>query len=371
MVFMLNESTARVIFKKYNAENVAAFTLGKTKGISEDNLEISYRKLSIIPDNDTVNAVINGDIKAKKVIKAAVKALHNPLDPENQAICTNMCMIANIIDPMKARKKKKAMIPNIVVFVYDDELDEFGKARIKFLKKYLSALFGEFGLKVFTVEDKKDLKGFNKIFDKKKRKKVIKKVSEFKMSADGARVSRKGHTLEKILMQFFAVEMHQAALNNLKPDDLGGNLTKNLVCDLLYVFTNDNLKVSADVEGKKNQKALCKTLRKKNRMAVEAYNSLSEILQNMDPKEKSLPEVKNGYKKGKDKPKMNIKKFEKFFNKGKNAVYLILAYAHISCVLLGVEIGSSEYNKIISSVLRDTSIDSKDFIAAAKTYAKK
>ena len=42
-----------------------------------------------------------------------------------------------------------------------------------------------------------------------------------------------------------------------------------------------------------------------------------------------------------------------------------------ACYLLGLEVGSSEYNKIISSVLRDTSIDSKDFIAAAKAYAKK
>ncbi|WP_300943850.1 hypothetical protein [uncultured Duncaniella sp.] len=368
MVFMLKESKARKIFEKY--DDVAAFALGKSKGITDNGLEIRYSRMAgIFPDEDVINGIVAGDIKAKKVIKEAVKNLHKPQKAENANLCSGMALIVNMIDPEKVsrkKNKKRIMTPNIVVFVYDDELDVPGKARIKFLRQYLEALFGEFGLAVYS-KDKAE-KIVKKLF-KGRHKKVMAAVASFKKK-DGAHISADGAALKKLMMTFYAIELHQSALSNIPIDDMGGREITGLVHDLIYAYTNDNLKVSGAFKKKKDREKICDKLRKKNKAAVKAYNELRDILKSMPSVDTGkMPKVKNGYK-GK-KPKMDIDKFEKFFMKRKHQTILALVYAHSAAKMTGMELGSSEYNKVITRVLKDTEIDAKEFTAAAKAVAGK
>ena len=67
MIIITTQAKSHMIFEKYNT-NIAAFTTGKSKGIKDADIEISFAKLHIMPDEDDVNAVINGDLKDKKVI---------------------------------------------------------------------------------------------------------------------------------------------------------------------------------------------------------------------------------------------------------------------------------------------------------------
>lgn len=371
MVFLVKESKARKIFEKY--DDVAAFALGKSKGITDTGLEIRYSRMNgILPDEDTINGVIAGDIKGKKIIKHAVEALHKPQKEENSNLCTGLALIVNMIDPEKVgrkKNKKKTLSPNVVVFVYDDELDQAGKERVKFLRKYLEALFGQFGLSVFSG-DKAD-KIIKKCF-KGRHKKVLAAVADYK-KRDGAHISADGAALKKLMMHFYAVELHQSALSNIPIDDMGGREIAGLVHDLIYAYTNDNLKVSGAFKKKKDRENICKKLRKKNKAAVEAYNELRDILNTVATADVGkMPKVKNGYKgKKSNKPKMNIEKFEKFFMKRKNQTILALVYAHSAAKLTGMETGSSEYNKVITRVLKDTEIDPKEFTTAAKAYVGK
>lgn len=366
MVFMLNESKARKIFEIY--ENVAAFTLGSSKGFSENGLEISYAKLSFLPDEDVINGIIAGDIKAKKVIKKAVKALYNPMD-DDQGICVSMAQMINMIAPEKGSNTNRKGGPNIIVFVTDDEVDAEGRKRVKFLCRYLTALFMQFGIEPVT-----DGKVVKKLFKakntkKKTRKKVVKKVINFIDANKSVRLNKDGYVLKKMLFAFFALELHQSGLGRVDLHDVSRKSQENLVKSLVRVYTNDNLQTVCTLGvKKKTEKKLCKKLRSKNRAAVAAYVDMVEIMKSIDDKIK-LPKVKNGYK-GK-KPKMNVKKFTKFFNKRKNLPILAMIYAHTACVSLGVEIGSGEYGKYMSNVTQYVADGyGKTYSSAAKAWAK-
>jgi hypothetical protein len=371
MVFVLKEKAARKVFDKY--ENVAAFTLGKSKGINDEELEITYSKLPFTPDEDTLNGIVDGTVKAKKVIKDAVKALHKPsTDSETYNVCITMAQLVNILYPEGKKnqtKKAKKRGPNIIVFVLDDndENDKATKVKAKFLTKYVAALFAEFGIEVIT-----DTKVVKKVFTGKK-KKVVQRVSTFVANNKRVRINDKGHQLKKTLITFYAIELRQSALKGIEADDLSRNSIKTLLKTLIDTYTNDNMRVTAGTS-KKEMKRTCKQLKKKNKAAVEAYEEFTEIMAVVNPDLK-LPKVKNGYK-GK-KPKMNVNKFVNWFTKkgkksGRIAV-LLMIYAHTAAVLVGAEPGTSEYTKTMTNVVKSIGLDadfSKAFINAAKGQAK-
>lgn len=371
MVFILEERKARKIFEKY--DNVAAFTCGKSKGISEDELEISYSKPAFLPDEDEINGVLDGTVKSKKLIKEARKALHKP-SIENREICISMAQIVNILSPEGKRSKKQEKKlrkngPNIVVFVLDDvdDGDKRAAARNKFLVKFLAGIFGEFGIEPIT-----DGKVVKKIF-KGKRKKVVTKVASFIQDNKKVRINDGGHILKKTLFTFYAIELRQSALRGLEIDDLSKDNMKTLLTTLINTYTNDNMKV-AGLAKKDDVKKICKMLKKKNKVAVEAYESFVEIMSQASPDIK-LPKVKAGYKKGKDKPKMNVDKFVNFFTKKKckNAGLLLMIYAHTAAVLMDAVPGTAEYTKIMSATIAGIGAAegySKTYTAAAKAWAK-
>jgi len=355
MVFILNETQATKIFAKYR--NVAAFTLSKgLKGISNNDIEVSYEKLSFLPDEDTINAIKAGDMKLKKVIKDAVKALKRPNmnDDESVAVGLGMTQLVNIIT--SNRKHKRG--PAILVFVYDEE----DPARNKIMIKYLTALFEVFGLEPIRKD-----KVVKKLF--KKRKKAKDNVIRFIKNNKGMTLSKKGVELKKLNTYFYEIELRESALSNLTGvRDMGKETMGNCVKTLVKVYTAENLQEIPD-------KKTCKRLAKKDKKAVAAYKDLRNILRSMDASMKKMPKVEFGQKKKKGKAvgrKMDSKKFIKFFTKKKNRSYLLLVYAHTVAVLLGLDVGTKEYNGHMKGACKifDNEDFGKEFVAAATTYAK-
>lgn len=378
MIIVTTNHNARNIFEKYDT-NIAAFTTGKSKGINDADIQIDFAKLHILPDEDVVNAVLNGDMKAKKVIKKAKKALTNPT-MDQKDLCIEMAQIVNIVSSDRKMSKKEIKNirkhgPNVIVIVLDDPGDDpIAKKRNKFYTEYLVELFSCFGISVITQN-----KILKKLFNKGGRKKVVRRVAEFIRENDAVRVNAKGMRLKKLLMGFFAVELRQAAIFNMGSMTNGIDISKHdrdvLLKTLLDVYTNNNFKVAADLKKKKMKKIL-KALKEKNKVACKAYNTFSELLNTAMGVDMDMPEVKNGYKekKGESVPKMKVEKFIKYFTKKKytNFDIMMLLYAHTSLALCDVVIGSKEYNKVMSTAIGYVGFEesfSKAFIAAAKKMA--
>lgn len=370
MLFILKEKHAKHIFESYR--NVAAFTMNNTKGYTDGaDLTVSYGKLSLIPDDDTINGVINGDIKAKSVIKAAMKQLRNP-GTKSQDICLNMTTMLGIMYPNKIPNNG----PNVLVFVFDDnEADDPKlKARQKFLTKYLTELFGVFGIEPITdpkiVSETFKCKNPEK---KKSRRKVIERVCKLAKKKK-YRLSKNGYAIRQMMAEFYSLELRQQSLTSV-PDltELGKKSVEILAKALKRVYTNDNLEGIENIGfADEYETHMMKLLRKKNRKTCKYYHSFASMMAEAMPDMK-LPKVKSGYtkkgkKSGNDKPLMNVKKFMKFYSKKKNLPIMAMLYAHSICCLLDVEIGSKEYNKTLSKVAERAGIADigKAYIAAAK-----
>lgn len=385
MIFILNEKQAGKIFNNY--DDVAAFSLGKAKGYSDAKISLSYKKLGFLPDNDTMNAVLNGDMKASKVIKAAVKACKNPNVKGGNSIALGMTQLVGMIKdandiPAGMRKKEynkylKKHGPNILVFVLDEE----DTARSKFMAKYLSALFDVYGYKPITnkkVVKKLFAKGKGK--KKNRQRKINDRVRDFiannKSEKAGIVMSKQGRRLYQITKLYYSNEFLQQSLaETAKVAKLGESGARKLAKHLATCFSGLNVK-ELDKISLKNEKPY-KELRKKNIRAVNAYKELRDILAEMNPDAQKLPKVvfgctKKSKKKGDPKPKMNIKKFIKFFTKSDNRPLLRLVFAHIACKMFGVEVGSSEYNRNISDSISGSLSSEfvKKYVATAKAHAK-
>lgn len=357
MIFILQEKDAAKIFGKY--KNCCAFTVGKAKAYTDNEIVVNYKKLGITPDEDTINAVLNGDLKAKKVIARDLKAMCNP-KTENATIGIAMATLITMLDS----KFKAKRGPVCAVFVLDNEDgDKAVKARNKFLTRWLTAMVQAFGIEPIT-----DKKAVKKMFDCK-RKKVVKKVIDYRAEHKETRISREGVTLKNLLLQFYNVELRQSALSELEVGEMNKE-TRNLYAEnLMKIYTAENLKAidKMDIRNKAKDK-YAKKLSKKDKTAVEAYKTFAAVLASMDSEgELKLPKVKYGAsKKG---PKMKTKKFMKFFTKKDNANLLGMLYAHTCCVLMGVEIGSGEYGKYMNGAVANGEAI-KAYTTAAKAWAK-
>ena len=398
MVFICRESQAAKTVFRYR--DIAAFSLSKKvkKGFTENGLEISYDRNSFTPDEDTINAVLDGSMKAKKVIKNAIQELRNPSKAENPKDIIAATMVMNIITANSKR-------PNIVVFVLDDnpETPE-EKAREKFLIKYVKAICEEFGVVPITKVDKK----IKKLF-KGKRKNIAKKLEKWLRSGKSGKYGPSRTTVRycRKLITYFAVEMHQIGLSAKDPEDIGSKECRDLARTLANIFTNDNLKKICETSKKKEADKLCKKLAKKNKVAYETYEMTREVLDNISDGKYDLPEAEYGYPKKKkvkkqmkklakqlkkakgkkakkklrkkikklaktdfNKPLMNADKFVKKLAKGKMANILQLVYMNIAYVQLsGEKMGTPEWAKGIQKNI--TNGFGKEFATAFIDAAKK
>lgn len=379
MVIITHEKKARKIFLRYRS--VAAFTFGNSKGLNEDGLEIRYAKLcGILPTDDEVNAIINGDVKKKKLIQRMLKALHSPANPDNKDLCLAVSQLLNIVEPEHRDTKAQT----VMVFVLDDAEDANEKNKI--YSEFISAIFAEFGIEV--IRDRKPVKEALKIFKgkapcdckstKKKYRKYEKAVVEFLKEHPKYRINKAGHRLKKVLITYFSMELTQSSIGILGIDKLTETNRNNMVAELVRVFSNDNLRILCTLGIKdKDEKKLCKALVKKNKFAVKAYNDLREIIAEAGYTTK-LPKGKNGYgkkrrgkKKGKDEPRMNMKRLKKVLSKKRSLGYLVMIYTHLTLMTLGVTVGSREYNRHMTPVTKYVGDEfSTKFIQAAKAWSK-
>lgn len=412
MVFVINESKAAKIFENY--KNVAAFTLdGKSSSYkSDDKVVVSYKKADMLPDKDTINAVLEGHMSAKKVIKKAVKSLKKPAydvrdkKGKTNRVALSMGVLVNILsenEDVPENKSKKWMKkwekshgPSVIVFVYEDDAD---KNLVKFLTKYVEALFGLFGYAVLTPKTGK--KVLKKVFTGGAKKNAV-RVRRFIENnvENGMGMSKKGYKLFQLIRMWYSTEYIQMSLDNtvrVKDDD--GNLVDVPLikenrdsCEKLakhlvrFMSGNVNAEICLLMNPEKKSTGKLSTLTKRKAVAmIDYYNELADILKGLGDEFK-LPKIDkygNTKKSRKEfaktlklkdlKPKMNAKKVIKFFVDKENRPFLRIVYAHICARMIGVEIGSSEYSRVMSNSinvggLRETDF-SKVFTSAAKKWA--
>lgn len=350
LVIIAPESTVRdKVFAKY--KNVAAFTLAKgLTGTTIEDRQIDYDKLAFLPDDDTINAIKAGDMKLKKVIKDAVKAVQSP-SMDNAVIGLGVTQLITLITAN--RKSRKGEV--VVAFIEDEE----DPKRNKILVQYLTAILNLFGIEPLTKG-----KTIKALFKKRKnaKDKVIGYVNKKK---NHCTLSTNGAALKKMNMIFYELELRQAAMEGLDLRDLDKAAVKSCVNTLISIYTADNLRYV--------KKKVAKRLAKKDKAAVNAYKELCEILKLIDERIK-MPKVKYGQNKKKGKAtgaKMDVKKFKKFFSKKGNRRMLIPIYGHTLGLLLGMEIGTKEYNNHMKGVCSVFGGDfGKQFTTAASEYAK-
>lgn len=377
MIIITTADKVAPIFKNYR--DVAAFSLGEAKGFvdEEAQIKVGYKMLTFLPSNDTINAVMNGDESGKKVIKKAVKNIQRiKMDEDNTGIAMSVAQLVNIIqdnDNVPENMSKKAYKkylkkhgPNVLVFVLDGK-DE---SRDKFLTKFIKAIFGVYGYDCIT-----ERKAIKKLFDHK-RKKVNDKVRAFIENNKSMRISKDGRALLKVTKIYYTTELLQVSMSGSKEyAELDKKSASRLARALTGQFSNLNiLELEKMNFNKKTTKDLAKKMNKKNKKSVEYYDEIRDMLAGSGV---NLPKVEFGVKKktrnsDNPKPKMNVDKFIKFYRDKDNRAILRLVYVHITCRHLGVEIGTSSYNKNVSAVLSEEfgGDFAKAFTATAKAYAK-
>lgn len=367
MVFILTEDKAQKVFENYR--EVAAFALGDSKKYDSAKITVSYKKCALLPDSDTINAVLAGDISAKKVIKKAVKGFVSNKEEYLNVSMTMAHLVKIIADPFDvpkgaSRKYLKKHGPNIIVFV----LDGVDEKKDKFLTKYIQALFGAYGIDCLTGKDKKVIK---KLFNKKK--KAVKNVYEFiRNNKSKVLPNKQGRLLMKVGQAYFGAEILQQAITADKDEraiKIDERTAKKLSIALTDMLSGTKIMELEDA-GMKDEK-LMKSMSKKFKKLAKAYNEFRDFMASTEGGIK-LPKAKYGLKDKKGlTPRMNIKKFIKFFTKKKNRELLRLVYAHLACACFDMEIGTGDYNKNMSASLSIFGSDfSKQFTAAAKAYRK-
>ena len=137
MVVIVNESTVNTNPKMLKYKNLAAFALGKAPSLTDvvdkdGKPVVNYNYVNFLPDKDTINAVINGDMSAKKVIKKAIKALRNP-STENQAIGMTVVHLVHMITDEYRTKNQIKDGPSVLAFILDDPDSDAQQAINKFL----------------------------------------------------------------------------------------------------------------------------------------------------------------------------------------------------------------------------------------------
>lgn len=366
MVIICKEKHAERIFKKY--KNVAAYKTSPNckQGFEATKGIIEYQSgAAILPTNDEINALRkeNGKLDKKglkKLCKKAAKSVSKiKANGSNLSIAmTFLVTMASGSRDSDTHERNKKNAP-VLVFILDDE----DTVRNKVIIAYLKAMFGLFGIEPITDTDfikdifsvsKKEKKQANKGRKKKDRigKKAIIKKKVYRVHTDKKMhclPSTKGTELKTKLIKYFDIELRQYAATQTKISSLSGNLANSWAKSLTRMFTADNLHDCTDDFAKK--------LSKRDKKVVKYYKEVRDILVSMGNGDKKLkfPKVAYGQKKKKGKatgPKMNTKKFIKYFTKGSNRDFLMLIYGHITLRLMGVEVGTPEYKSNMASMFK-------------------
>ena len=362
MLFILPESVAaKTVF---GLKNTAAFqTLNTKSGYNYENgMTITYQKNAIIPDKDTLNAILSGDISPRKVIKKTLKMIKAPKMKDSKFLSSLAIMMNMLTD-------KKDV--NLVFVLPDlDETSENYKGDlflVKFITKYLTEIFDE-GFDIKPITKIKDVK---KIFKSNKRKKIMKALKKFGKKNDEYTPSSTTINKTEVLMGFFSLYV-KSHIMTMDPENylLSKRHRTTIANSLLDCFTGNNIICMSELfDSKKKAETVYRELMKQNRFVVKNYNKIVKVLKMIDMK---LPTFKYGYKPN-IKNKKGKKKLNKAYNKLlKNPAMLGFIVSSIQYLIdhPDVEFGDEKYTKELTKgfgKVYDTDFI-KAFSAALKQY---
>lgn len=345
MVLYQNEKKAKKLFSKYTKRVVFSTDRSTKACVLDDGTEVSYVfPAELYPTTDEQQAFIRGDISVKKIIKTMKKRISS-LKPDE--VTTNFQVTLASVLSMLVNDKGI-----IVVFLRPEGEDSETKKLDKLYKRYLEALFSEFGIKVYDEVKKKMLKG--------KRKVVTRRLAQVATAASA--MSKYGRYRMRILHALHYAEIQKAQLDSIQDfDDLSKKQFQAAVGKFYDLLSGKYVeRFSKSIEtwpSKKERKAILKAVNKQAKKNVKYYNEYRQMVNGMDiDGMKKLPKIYKDRKK-------TLKAFDKFFTKKKNFGFVIGAYTHVVASTYDSEIGSSEYNKNMAEAHRFIRIE-----GFAKTY---
>lgn len=335
MFIICNEEKAAKIFEA-DYKNTVVFGIGKTtKGYQfEDGSRINYERANFLPDEDTINGIISGDIKMKKALKSVKKAIRKSSSDTDHTVGLAVAQLMSVVTSDKK--------PIVVVFITDPEgtNDERTKVVVKFIKKVL---------KCFKVKPLTKGKAIKEIF--KKPKKVAKRILQYIGDHKKVALNVDGCNVRKNLIAYYEIELRFAGLSGRTAADVDKKTAKTWAKTLYNISSCENL-IGLD----KDDMKVGKSIFKKNRKVVDAWKDFRAIVKAADVKTGKIPKIKFGQKKdddGRSSGGKTSKKKIKALAKKESTRWLLPAFfAHVlMTITLGYKPGTKEYDKGIRSVL--------------------
>lgn len=380
MVMFLKEKNAKKVFDNY-PKGVTAYTYVKSRKPSMDigvDFEYVYFK-DILPTPDEISAVVSGDVKPKKYIKAMKKTITKSFGENMRDIhmAIGVCSMVNMLldDNMKN--------PKVYVFIAEDEVGDNArrtKAANKFVYKWLSELFGIFDIpvvddKTFTKEklgeyDGKTLKKAFSKFKKKEIRSMIRELDNKKMTSSADVIYRCMNIAHRPELIYQSLNMMVGARGSRALSDIGKKKRCTIVEQIfmkidrsapaLYDEFNVDVRKKERDKVDKILKRYKKCEKKADKDIFEYYQLFQKVFEAMyqanrdkaakDPNYRVVNSPKIPVFKKKMKEKKFIKRMN-FYKKSSNMYLTAALIAHICALRLGVEFGSSEHVKAVTEML--------------------
>ena len=412
MFYCVTESKLQALAQK-NTKNIIAFTMdraNRNKSVIPGDTSLTYEyPTGFFPSTDEMQEILQADNPKKamrKFIKKKIKSLYVPDvdDVDNRNFCLAVTTVMTI-----AQDKNRS----IMVFVKPDEIAEADKLYYKLTEMYVNAIFAEFYATtkpkdkkafpqmIFTEfapawigakgkERKKIIKYYEKcgfalseknMKKKMKPKKIAKAIYRFAMKFN---MSRNGAILFEMLRSTFRIDFRATNLLNSDLSEVRKDVRKALAITLVNNLCGrtketDEKIASAVSKNKEGAKKILKKYQKrvknvrKDQLSyydelhtlITSENGLNSIIGTAE--EIDLPELKKKTGKSEKKYKKAVKKFAKL-----DPAVLSAIFVHIFSRSFGNDIGDSEYNRVMSSVLkRSTNYNGSELAKAFVSIAKK
>lgn len=318
MFMILSESVARErVFDKY--KNVMALSMDKGVKITDlvegNGIAVQYAANTIRMSDDEVNAILNNQIKYKKVLKQYQKRLTKLKMDENMGFHLQLATILN--GGINPAIKGDASRPRVVVFVYPDGMKEMAPEAKKVLSlqiRFITDILAHLDLRVMTDKDKKTIK---KIF-KGKNKKIAKALLKFKKKSGKNRMYFESPKALRYLMynrSFYRLVHVHMFLTQLPLPLSKTNRTWAVAEFINTVLCSKPMpEIVEAMPKKKDYTPVLKKMRKQYDLAMDLFNEVGEICENMGVLEVKIPKMKAGVKKNL-KTKKQKKRLIKFRNK--------------------------------------------------------
>lgn len=396
MVMFLNEKNAKKIFDNY-PKGVTAYTYVKSRRPSMDigvDFDYVYFK-DILPTSDEIAAVVSGDVKPKKYIKAMKKTITKSFGETARDV--NMAIgVCSMVNMLLDENMKN---PRIYVFIAENEDGDNArrtKMANKFVYNWLSEMFGIFDIPVVNDKmfkkakledyDGKTLKKAFSKFKKKDLRSMIREIDNAGMTASANVIYRCMNIAHRPELIYESLNMMIGSRGARAVFDIGKKKRSTIVEQIfskvdrsapaLYdelisdVSKNERDRINKIVKRyKKSEKKADKDIFEYYQLFQKVFAAMRQA--NMDKAAKDpnahvikTPKIPVFKKKMKDK---KFTKNMKFYKKSDNMYLTAALVAHICALRLGAEFGSAEHTKAVTEML---ALKDKNIAAQFKATTK-